>query len=67
MNFVNWPIQTGGGHLWWDTLDTKHGWKLQQNKVTGHYRILDPEDIRQAWDTSYSAILRDFKKFIYED
>lgn len=63
MSFINWPIQTAGGHVFWDTLEIKNGWKLQENKLTGHYRILDPEDIRQAWDTSYSSIRSDFRKF----
>ncbi|ERI90379.1 hypothetical protein HMPREF1982_03905 [Clostridiales bacterium oral taxon 876 str. F0540] len=27
------------------------------------YQVLDPEDVRQAWDASYSVIEREFEKF----
>ena len=37
--------------IWWDVLDTRNGWKLERNKVTGHARILDPKKIRRAWGT----------------
>ncbi len=46
---------TGGGKVFWDTLASSGGWKLQRNKLTGHCRLLDPNDIRKAWG-SYSAM-----------
>lgn len=49
MGFINLPIGTMGGKVWWDTLENNHGWRLQHNKVFGQYRILDSENIRQAW------------------
>ncbi|GAA4718383.1 hypothetical protein GCM10023228_26260 [Brevibacillus fulvus] len=48
MLFPNLPIKTAGGKVFWDTLDRRNGWKLQQNRLTGHFRILDPDDVRQA-------------------
>ena len=48
MLFPNLPIKTAGGKVFWDTFDRRNGWKLQQNRLTGHFRILDPEDVRQA-------------------
>lgn len=37
--------------IWWDVLQTRNGWKLERNKITGHARILDPNKIRRAWGT----------------
>ncbi len=45
----NIEFPTMGDHVFWDTLATENGYKLQKNKVTGHCRILDPEDTRIAW------------------
>lgn len=45
----NIEFPTMGGHVFWDTLATENGYKLQKNKLTGHCRILDPEDTRIAW------------------
>jgi len=46
---LNIPAATAGGKVWWNLLAQKNGWKLQQNKLTQHIRILNPEDIRKAW------------------
>lgn len=35
----------------WRTLAENGGWCLQQNGFTKHCRILDAEDVRQAWGT----------------
>ena len=45
----NIEFPTLGGHFFWDTLAEQQGHKLQKNKLTGHCRILDPEDMRIAW------------------
>lgn len=37
---------TMGGKVWWRTIDEKDEIRLQQNYVTGHYRLLDKEDCR---------------------
>lgn len=48
-DYPNWDRSTGGGPVWWNTLDSYKGWKLQQHKLTGHCRILDDSDVRRAW------------------
>ncbi len=63
MSFLNMPLKTLGGKVWWTNNHQKGGWKLQQHILTQHYRILDPEDIRQAWGTEYDAIYITFLKF----
>lgn len=38
--------KTMGGKIWWKTLEEKGSFKLQQNIVSQHYRILDQFDRR---------------------
>ena len=52
----NIETSTAGGKVFWDTLASYEGWKLQRNKLTHHCRILDPNDIRKAWG-SESAMM----------
>lgn len=40
----------GGKQLWADELVCE-GWRIQQNVVSGHHRLLDPQDLRIAWGT----------------
>lgn len=35
--------------IWWKVLERAQGWKLEQHRLTGHCRILNPEKIRTAW------------------
>jgi len=47
----NWRLPTlGGRHLWADELFF-HGWHIQHNVVSGHYRLLDADNWRHAWGT----------------
>lgn len=49
----NWnlPLPTAGGtQLWTDHL-YRGGYRLQQNALSGHWRLLDAQDIRRAWGT----------------
>jgi DNA-binding XRE family transcriptional regulator len=38
--------QTMGGRIWWKTLEETAKYKVQQNIVSQHYRILDKDDRR---------------------
>jgi hypothetical protein len=40
----------GGKQYWGDELFF-HQWRIQQNVLTGHYRLLDEKNVRQAWGT----------------
>lgn len=44
---INFP--TMGGIFFWNDLANVNGWRMQQNTITQHVRILDPEDVRRAW------------------
>ncbi len=54
---------TMGGNVFWDTLTSCQGWRLQKNKLTGHCRLLNPNDVRKAWG-SYSAMSDAFERLI---
>lgn len=45
----NVPTKTMGGPIFWNDVACIGGWKLQQNRVFGNCRILDPNNIRRAW------------------
>lgn len=47
----NIPMKTMGGHKFWITLAEFDGYRLQQNQLTHHARILDGNDVRIAWGT----------------
>lgn len=38
--------KTMGGHVWWRELEAANGYRIQQNIISGHYRILDSDDCR---------------------
>ncbi|MGD9128115.1 MAG: alpha/beta hydrolase [Planctomycetia bacterium] len=45
------PQSTLGGKQFWNDVHFFHGWHIQRNAVTGHYRLLDAEEKRHAWGT----------------
>lgn len=49
VSMPNLPTPTMGGNVWWNTLAKCDGWRLQQNMLTQHARILDPNNVRRAW------------------
>ncbi len=40
----------GGKQLWGDSF-VFAGWRIQENLISGHSRLLDPDDVRHAWGT----------------
>ena len=48
-DFVTVPFPVVDAGIWWETVETAHGWKLERNRVTGHARIVDPQKVRRAW------------------
>jgi DNA-binding XRE family transcriptional regulator len=36
--------KTLGGHVFWTLFLEHDGYRMQHNRVTGHYRVLDPEN-----------------------
>lgn len=56
LSLPNIRLQTAGGEVWWNTLSSASGWRLQQNTVTQHCRILDANNVRIAWGTKQGMI-----------
>ena len=44
---VRYP-STMGGKIWWRVIKEKDGYKIQQNIISNHYRLLNSEDQRLA-------------------
>ena len=47
----NLPTKTLGGREFWGDVVHFHGWKIQHNVLSKHYRLLDGDDVRHAWGT----------------
>jgi hypothetical protein len=45
----NWPWRTLGGKQFWTDQWIERDWRIQRNSTTGHYRLLDPQEVRRAW------------------
>lgn len=47
----------GGGPFWIDrTVDAASGWRIQQNRITKHLRLLDAGNRRRAWGFDVNAL-----------
>jgi hypothetical protein len=49
---VNFAWRTLGGEQFWSDELVYGQWRIQRNEFTGHYRLLDPTDVRRAWGTA---------------
>ncbi len=45
----NLPFPTLGGMQFWADFWVRAGWRIQENAISGHCRLLDPSDVRLAW------------------
>lgn len=45
----NWKLPTLGGKQIWTDHFWRQGWRIQQNALTGHWRLLDGHNVRHAW------------------
>lgn len=65
---TNWniPMRTLGGKQFW-TDHLIHGqWRIQQNVMTKHFRLLDPQNHRRIWGTWQECFTR-WQKIKQED
>ena len=51
LSLPNIPMPTMGGEVFWNDIASYNGWRLQQNMITHHARILDSNNVRIAWGT----------------
>lgn len=52
----NVPLPTLGGQQFWTDHRWNDGWRLQQNALTGHWRVLDARDVRRAWGSREACL-----------
>jgi hypothetical protein len=57
----NIETSTMGGAVFWESLADVNGWRLQQNKMFGNCRIIDPNNVRKAWGGK-QAMMQALKK-----
>lgn len=48
-SFLNWQTPTLGGKQLWTDFQWRGGWRIQQNVLTKHWRLLDETNVRHAW------------------
>jgi DNA-binding XRE family transcriptional regulator len=53
---VKYP-RTMGGKIWWKTVLEKEGYVIQQNILSHHYRLLDPDKRRRIASFEYSEVV----------
>lgn len=58
IGYMNLALGTMGGKQFWTDWYHRAGWRIQQNVITGHYRLLDTDDTRRAWG-NYSHCLKE--------
>jgi len=54
---LNLAIPTLGGKQFWADRRWREGWRIQENVITGHHRLLDTQDKRRAWGNLPACLL----------
>jgi pimeloyl-ACP methyl ester carboxylesterase len=58
---LNFDMPTLGGLQFWADEFLYAEWRIQRNVYTGHWRLLDPDDVRRAWG-NFSQCRSAFRK-----
>ncbi|MDR0448293.1 MAG: hypothetical protein LBH07_06455 [Treponema sp.] len=59
----NIPFKSKGGEVLWNELANFNGWRVQENQITHHCRVLDPDNKRVAWG-GYAAMMKSFERLL---
>lgn len=57
-------IPTLGGKVWWKDLENKNGYRVQQNIISNHFRILDNKYRRVCYSFDLSYILERYHELV---
>jgi len=52
----NLPMVTAGGTQVWTDHRWRDGYRIQQNSLTGHWRLLDADNIRRGWGSKTQCL-----------
>ena len=55
---LNVPTKTLGGREFWGDVTHFHGWRIQHNVLSKHYRLIDGDDVRHAWGTREECVAK---------
>ena len=58
--------KTMGGKVWWTDVLSENGYKIQQNFISHHYRLLDSANNRLISSFDYNEILNELKILLGE-
>ena len=47
----NFKFKTLGGKQFWTDVQNSGGWRVQENTLNGHFRLIDEKNVRHAWGT----------------
>lgn len=61
-NYERGHIPTMGGRIWWKDIEAKGDYKVQQNIITNHYRILDKDNRRITFSFELEYIMKRIKE-----
>ncbi len=64
--FPNVRTPTMGGKQLWTDHFWRKGWRIQKHALTGHWRLLDAENIRHAWGT-HAACMDTLNEFAIDN
>lgn len=55
-----------GGMQFWTDFVIRDGWRIQRHAVTGHYRLLDDDDVRRGWG-NFAFCLQELDRLLPRD
>jgi len=55
-NSSDYPLAPQGLRVYWNTLCSYNGWKLQKNYYFDHCRIMDENNVRRTWGSEKEMI-----------
>ena len=64
---LNLKMPTVGGKQFWTDYVHYGKWRIQQHALTGHWRLLNPQDERIAWGSQEQCVARLEKAIADED
>lgn len=63
-NYESMYDKTMGGKVWWRDVETKGKYKIQQNIISQHYRILDHEERKISSSLDYKYIKKRLSELV---
>lgn len=50
------PMRVMRRGVFWRTVAGHRGWSVERNVITGHHRLIDPNDYRRSWGGSKAML-----------